>query len=280
MAITTSDGLITAWGAASTTYTFLKNVPAAQTIGAYYSLFMHDGLPGKNASSPGTSAGASYNDTSAGAYDLVDVTAPTLRYMANVDAWATQPGMLYIYDRLWTSGLIPFSQTSSLTIAHSGLPSRCVPNTGGTTPNANGFMTELWVENFTVMGAGTPTMTATYTNSDAATGRTATLMQTIVTAGAINRTYPFLLANGDEGVRAVTAFILSATMTSGNLRLVQRRLLAAVPLANNTVGCATTLGPYDLGMTQIFDDSCIELVWCASTTTAAQVGANITLVRG
>lgn len=102
----------------------------------------------------------------------------------------------------------------------------------------------------TVMGAGTPTCTLTYTNSAGTASRTtpstpalplinatAPVSQVAYSGTGAGKYGPFLpLANGDAGIRSVQSVNFSATMTSGVMNLILVKPLLTLPMT--TIGVA------------------------------------------
>jgi hypothetical protein len=99
------------------------------------------------------------------------------------------------------------------------------------------------------------------------------------TASSIaGRTYPISLASGDTGVRAITSYTSSISMSSGTIGLVLRRKIAAITATQANMGFA--LDFVDLGGPQVYDDACIELLWQASSTTATTIIGGLSLAQG
>lgn len=131
---------------------------------------------------------------------------------------------IYLCDRLWHNGNIDPTSTSAQAITSPTWPAR---DADGST-NGRGIL--LTLECSTNMGAGTPTVTVSYTNSAGTSGRTGTAIIAPVTASPAQSTYPIELQAGDVGVRSVQSVTLSATWTSGSCHLVATRFLGCLPL--------------------------------------------------
>lgn len=137
-----------------------------------------------------------------------------------------------------------------------------VPNAAST---QYGIGVQLAYEVSGVMGAGTPTLTATYVNSDGTAGKTTpsiTLATTMI-AGAF---IPLPLAVGDKGVRGLYSHTKSATQTSGTYHLVMYRVLASLGLP--VAGAGRELDGIQLGLPRLYDNSCLFLVWMPGATAA------------
>ena len=181
--------------------------------------------------------------------------------VARLSAQPSQPGKLWLIDRLWqNSGLSP-TLTTAQAITPAALPAR---SEGG---NANGQNVLAAIEHSATGGAGTPTVTLTYTDQDNNAGATSTLAG--VTTPPIGTFELFALANGDNGIRAPTNFIQSATRTSGAFHLVLFRLLAELdcPFANAPAAADALTGSFG----RVYDDSVLQLVWFPSATPALQL---------
>lgn len=125
----------------------------------------------------------------------------------------------------------------------------------------------------TVMGAGTPTITVTYTNSANTAGRATpsspALPSTTTTAPVTQIPYsgtgagkygPFLpLMSGDRGVMRATAINFSATHTSGVTNLIYVKPLLTLPMTTIGVAAERDLVNQIPSMPRVYDGAC--LVW-------------------
>ena len=114
-------------------------------------------------------------------------------------------------------------------------------------------------------GAGTPTVTLSYTDQAGGVGKSATL--TGVTAPPVGTFEIFAPTAINGGVRAPTSFIQSATRTSGAMHLVLFRQLAALRISAANIPDAIDALTGKFG--RIIDNAALELVWFPSSTTAA-----------
>lgn len=189
----------------------------------------------------------------------VNPTAGQEAYLARLAMACSQPGMLWLIDRLWQNSGLSVTSTGAQAITPAALPAR---DADGST---NGAQVMAGVEWSAAGGAGTPTVTLTYTDQDGNTGQTGTL--TGVASPPAGTMEVFTLAPGDTGVRAPTSFIQSATRTSGTMHLVLFRILAMleVPLANVPAAIDYLTG----GAPRIYNDSVLQLLWVPSATGAA-----------
>lgn len=179
-------------------------------------------------------------------------------YLARLGISASTAGTLWLIDRLWHNSGLTVTSTTAQAITPATLPSR--DGAGGT----NGANVMAAIEWSATGGAGTPTVTLTYTDQDGNAGATGTF--TGVASPPVGTFEIFTLAAGDTGVRAPTSFIQSATRTSGTMHLVLFRVLAQVEVTAANIGNA--IDALTSGMPRIYDDSVLQLVWFPSATTA------------
>jgi len=182
-------------------------------------------------------------------------------HVGRLVANATSAGTLWLIDRLWqNSGLVATSNTAQA-ITPAALPARSGDGT------ANGANVMAAIEWSATGGAGTPTVTLTYTDQDGNTGATGTF--TGVASPPVGTFEIFTLAAGDTGIRAPTSFIQSATRTSGTMHLVLFRVLAQVEVTAANIGNA--IDALTSGLPQVYNDSVLQLVWFPTGTTATTI---------
>jgi hypothetical protein len=133
----------------------------------------------------------------------------------------------------------------------------------------------------TVMGAGTPTVTLTYTNSDGTGSKatpstpalplinaTAPVTQVAYSGTGAGKYGPFLpLANADKGVRIATAINFSATMTSGVQNLIYVRPLLTMPMTTIGVACERDLLNQLPSLPRVYDGACLAWMMYAGAAT-------------
>lgn len=267
MAISTLDGVI-----AGLQYPrwFGKAVTATLVAGRPASLWSLGGSPG---------AGA-FNNTLNG----VTLTAPVNGqipytnpasgngYLARLQAQATQAGTLLLLDRIWHNGGYTITSTSAQNSTTPTWPARDAVGSS----NGEGILCAMEISAAT--GAGTPTITMTYTNSAGTASRTATNIQATVASSAIGATYFIGLEAGDIGVRSVQSIQLSATWTSGTMNLVAYRILAAIELTGAFQ--TNALDAITGGFPRLFDGTVPWLVFIPSTTTATNVSGLAVYAHG
>jgi len=128
-----------------------------------------------------------------------------------------------------------------------------------------------------VMGAGTPTLTATYVNSAGTAGQVTpsiTLATTMIAGSFI----PLPMAAGDQGVRAVASHTKNATQTSGTYHLVLYKVKAVLGLPIPGVGAG--IDAITAGFPRLWNDTVPFLVWIPATTTAPTVSGRMVVAQG
>lgn len=183
---------------------------------------------------------------------------------------ASQVGTFWLIDRLWQNSGLNVTSTTAQAITPATLPAR--DGLGGTT-GANIMAAVEWSA---TGGAGTPTVTLTYTDQDGNTGASATL--TGVTTPPVGTFEIFTLGAGDTGIRAPTSFIQSATRTSGTMHLVLFRVLAQLEITSNNVGNA--IDALTSGFPRVYDDSVLQLLFFPSAATGANMQGTYTETQG
>lgn len=256
MAITTMDGVIAGMQAPDP---IIKVGIATAAVGAMrgYTLWYAAGNPGAATANAAGINGAAVSATVAGQIPRTNPGSGNA-YLARLAMQASTAGSLWLIDRLWNNSGLSVTSTSAQAITPATLPSR--DGAGGTT-GANVMAAVEWSA---TGGAGTPTVTLTYTDQDGNTGATGTF--TGVATSPVGTFEIFTLAAGDTGVRAPTSFIQSATRTSGTMHLVLFRVLAQVEVTSANIGNA--IDALTGGMPRIYNDSVLQLVWFPSVTTA------------
>lgn len=267
MAITTLDGVIAGFRPAMK---IAKAVTATLVAGRPASLWPLAGSPGAGAFD-NTLNGVVLSSTSA----LVNGQIPHYNpasgnaYLARLQANATQSGTLLLLDRLWHNGGYTITSTSAQNSTTPTWPSRCPTSGTDDTPATTGHAVLLAVEISAATGAGTPTITISYTNQAGTAGRTATNIIATVASSAIGATYFIGLQAGDTGVRSVQSLTLSATWTSGTMNLVAYRELAALELPGAFIPNA--IDAITGGLARIYDGTVPWMVFVPNTTTATNV---------
>lgn len=258
MAITTLDGVIAGMKAPES---LVKVGTATEAAGVLWTPYYTAGVPGAGtANAAGINGRAVTPSLITGEINRVNPGSGN-SYLARFAASCTVIGTIYLVDRLWENSALSVTSTSAQAITPAALPAR--DNAGST----NGAGVLFGCEWSAAGGASSGTVTLTYTDQDGNTGATGTFVpNNTPVAGTVEL---FGLAAGDWGVRVPTSYIASATRTSGTMHLVGYRILAAlsIPQANVTFA----LDALTSGMPQIFNDSCLQLLFMGNATTAPTI---------
>jgi hypothetical protein len=271
MAITTLDGVIAGFQspkpimktgismaavAAQRAYTpwYVAGNPGASTATAI-------GINGEAATPALGSTGGRIPRTNPGAGDA---------HLGRLSISSTVAGTLWLIDRLWQNSGLVTTSTSAQAITPAALPAR---SGDGTVNGANVMAAIEWSA---TGGAGTPTVTLTYTDQAGNTGNTGTFAG--VATPPVGTFEIFTLAAGDTGIRAPTSFIQSATRTSGTMHLVLFRLLAQVEVTAANIGNA--VDALTSGMPRVYNDSVLQLVWFPSATTSIYLSGTYIETQG
>lgn len=269
MAISTVDGVIA--GFKPPQFIF-KEFSGTLVAGRNYSAFYAPGIPcAAVAPTPGISGAAltSY----AGQIPFTNPSSGQNTYLARfVCAPTSQAGTVNLVDRLWHNSGITITSTTAQTVNSVAFPAR--DNNGST----NGEGVYLGVEVSTATGAGTPTITVSYTNSDNTSGRTGTSLFTTSATSPIGTFYPIGLQAGDKGVRSIQSITLSATWTSGTIHLVAYRpLVVAQALAG---GVSTPVDALTSGLVRMYDNTVPFFFFVPNTTTSTGFIGTMTVTQG
>lgn len=267
MAISTLDGVLAGMRPAQA---IAKAITATLVAGRPASLWSLAGRPGAGAFDT-TLNGVTLSSTSALVNGQIPHYDPSSgnAYLARLQAAATQAGTLLLLDRIWHNGGYTITSTSAQNSTTPTWPSRCPTSGTDDTAATTGQGVIAFLEISAATGAGTPTITVTYTNQAGTGSRTATNTQATVASSAIGACYPIGLQAGDTGMRSIQSLQLSATWTSGTMNLVAARLLAALELPGNLVPNA--IDAITSGFPRLYNGCVPWLVFIPNTTTATLV---------
>lgn len=260
MAITTMDGLAAA--IASGQRLVLQKASITAVANFYYTLWTAAGFPGAGGAVGNITAGVIPTDATAGAPVINAFTGANTGYLMTFDASSTVAGVLSVYDRLWHAG--PFIGTTLHTDTLTGQPAL------SRVPGSNYAQLELWLEVTAVFAATATTVTVSYQDGNNAT-QTATL-DTNLSAAPVNRMLPFRLANS-TGIQKVNSVTYGgATNTTGQINVVIQRNIVDHTVVSPNIG-RPKKGPFETGMPIIYADSCLAMMYLATTTSTGIVYA-------
>jgi len=267
MAITTVDGIV---AGLKPPEIFQKVGAGMEAAGVWHTMWYTAGAPGAAAAN---SAGVNGR-----AVDPSLVTGEIARtnpgagnaYLAKLIAASTQVGTLMLVDRLWENSGLSVTSTSAQGITPATLPAR---DRDGTT---NGMGVLAMMEWSAAGGSSSGTVTLTYTDEAGNAGATGAFVPNSTPSAGTCEFFP--LAAGDYGVRAPTSYIASATRTSGthHLVLVRPLLIIGVPAPN----VAVSVDAIQAGLPRIYNDSVLQLLWLANSTTATTISGQYVEAQG
>lgn len=249
---------------------WFKDAFTGQVAGGYHSPLYVAGLPGAG-SAPDAGVNGEALTSRTGALSFPAAVAGQSVYLNSASlAAAAGLGAGFLIDRLWENSGLDVTSTSSQAISPAPLPARDASG------SANGVGVGLAIEIVTATGNGSPVVaTITYTDSDGNTGATGTIS---IPATAVAGTWlPLDLAAGDYGVRAVTAFQLAATLSSGALSLVHyRRISPNLRCVADNIG--DSFGPAD-GGGPLHHNTVPQFIYLLSATAAGITSGSVAFVQ-
>ena len=250
---------------------------ATSVAGRWHECFTGGGTGGVGVLTGTAGLGAALSNATAGSIPEPNNTvSPDTRHLttmlASTAATTAVPGLLTLTDFLYIYPSCIVSTGAGSTISNAaGRPTRF--------GNGEGVQVSAFVVG--VLGAATPVITVSYTNSAGVSGRTGTL-----TAGAnslpvgaalsgggvaaLGGPYMVLQA-GDSGVRQIDSYT-TATGTTGTVCFVMHRPIATVPLvAANVPGERDFVNQF-VSLPRIQDAACLTaLLQAGGALTAANV---------
>lgn len=266
MAITTLDQAV---AGARAPESIFKVGTAAAAAGRHHSLFYAAGRPGAAAApSPGINGAAltSY----AGQIPFTNPSGGALSYLLKLAMSGATAGQILLLDRLWHNSGLNLTLTTPQVIVPAAIPAR---DRDGL---ANGTDILAGLEFSAAGGAGTPTVTLTYTDEANNVGQTANFVGTASPPAGTMFLWP--LAAGDLGVRAVTQYQQSATWTSGTAHIVLFRILAMLDLTSANIGNA--IDAVTGGFPKLYDNTVPFIVVIPSATTATNYTGQMIVTQG
>lgn len=269
MAITTLDGALAGMQIPKPIIKAGITMAAVGAMRAYTPWYVAGNPGAATASSAGVNGEAVTGNSVAGQIPRTNPASGNA-YLARLSINSSVAGTMWLIDRLWQNSGLSTTLTTAQAISPVSLPSRSGDGT------ANGAQVMAAVEWSATGGAGTPTVTLTYTDQDGNTGATGTF--TGVTTPPVGTFEIFTLAAGDTGIRAPTSFIQSATRTSGTMHLVLFRILAQVEVSSANI--ANAIDVLTSGMPRLYDGTVPQLLWFPAATTAVNLMGSYTETHG
>lgn len=248
---------------------------SAQSIGAWYSLFRGGGNPAADTIlGTGTNlAFQSLSDATGGSLQHGGNVSTDTKHIVNASAFSaavtTMPAVFMLVDLL---GFYPI--TSVTTTGDQALDNTVTLPRYTTGAGVQAFLTPS-----TVMGAASPNIRLTYTDSGAAAGNltpatlpignaAAPVTQIVYSGTGAGKFGPFLpLAAGDAGIRSVQQFNLSVSYVSGVLNLVLCKPLLTLPMTTIGVAAERDLLNQVPSLPRVFDGACLAWLMYAGAVT-------------
>lgn len=218
----------------------------AQAAGVWYCMLRGGGSPAAD-TLLGTGTNKAFQALTDATTDIQcirhgDNVTPATKHVVNASAFSaagtSMPAVMMFVDIL---GFYPIT-----TVTTTG--AQTLDNTITLPRYTDGKGVQAFLTPSTAMGAGTPTVTLNYTNSEGTASRTtptspslpicnttSPITQISYSGTGVGKFGPFIpLATGDAGIRSVQSISFSATMTSGVQNLVLCRPLFTMPMT--TIG--------------------------------------------
>jgi hypothetical protein len=266
MAIQSVDDIIASTKQSSMIF---KATTGVQVAGRPYSLWYTAGIPGAGAAPSAGANGANLTSPVDGQIPFAN-TASMASYLGRWTLGTLNQTNIWLCDRLWANSGLPVTSTALQSITQPTLPAR---DANGATAGV-GVM--VGIEVSSNMGAAAPSPTLTYTNSAGTTGKTATLAYPVANSAQAGAFYPFALAAGDVGVRAVEGYQNNISWVSGAIHLVAYRVIAQ--LECHTPALMKVLDPVTGLLPRIYDDSVLFLIAQPPSTSGYSTYGHITIV--
>lgn len=251
----------------------------AHTAGTWYSLFRGGGNPTAD-TILGTGTNLAFQaltDTTTNATGIQHGgnVSPATKHIINISAYSaaatTMPAVFMLVDLLGFYPITTVTTTGNQTLNNTVTLPRYTDGAG-----VQAFLTPS-----TVMGAGTPTVSITYTNSLGTGSKntpsspalpsinaTAPVTQIAYSGTGSGKYGPFLpLAAGDAGIRSVQSINFSATMTSGVQNLVLCRPLVTLPMTTVGVAAERDLLNQLPSLPRVYDGACLAWLMYAGAAT-------------
>lgn len=275
MTITTVDALLDALGNNSSRVVIDKASIANAAAGQTFSLWRATGVPGQGAI---PAAAALCDNTLTGAIGFTQQTSPATSYLAWLRLLtANATTTTEVHDRCahmgGLNGTLTTAQTVGIdatTIGGSGIPA-------ARRGDANFSDLQWFLEVYTDLGATGVNATVSVTYDDASTGSLAAIA--LGATPRAGRLYPLVSAVAGRFIRGVNNVTLSATSgAAGNFGVTCTRPRTGIDtlVANK----AEAYGWAQLGLPEVPNGSCLQLIMVPSTTTTGAVRGQGKIAHG
>lgn len=239
-------------------------------IGRYTSLWQYDGTYG-NGSAPG--AAAIPTNSTNGALPITNAGGSREKWLTQIFAMATTPGILLVYDRLLHISGLNATLTTDQTVQGTTPTPALTRNTGGVGNIA-------FYEVYTLIGATGTTLTMTYTNSAGTTGRTSTVNIGATGFREAQRMMAIPLAAGDKGIQAIDKVKLTATTgTAGDFGITIAKPIAFIPIGTAGVPAWRDFTTGLPGLPKIDTNACLAFTFLQNAATAGEFTMGFSFVE-
>jgi hypothetical protein len=267
MSITTLDGALNGMQYA---IDFVKNVSGTMVAGRPFTHWYTAGTPIAGIAS---TAGIDGEVLTAPVLGQLPFENPVSgnSYLARLQGQTTQPGQLVLIDKLWVNSGIDVTSTSLQAISASQIPSRDAYGLN------TGFGVLAGIEVSTAVGAGTPTITVGYKNTDGDSKSGVNIIPTQASA-VMGTFYPIGLADGDLGIQQVESITLSSSWTSGTIHVVLYRIIARLELTVNA--SSNAIDALTSGFPRIYNGSVLTTLLIPQTTSRSAISGHCLITQG
>jgi hypothetical protein len=276
-----------AQGIGGFTFEFLKIGTASEAIGVQYGLAKDSGIPGAWVpNTPGingwwTDASAATNAANpAGATQTGSPQLPNAAsgsyFLTNANVASSVAHLYRMVDLIWYNTGIVVTTTTAQAISQpvSSVPAR---DLNGST-NGEGWQAGIYVTTATTNAGAVTNTTLTYTNSEGAGSRTATIASFPATAVA-GTFVPFQLQAGDRGIRSIQSVTLGTSYGGGAISLMMYRLLSNIPCPIINVGAPLVRTDRDTPGVRLYNGTALWWLYYSSATTATTMQASAEIME-
>jgi hypothetical protein len=256
---------------------FLKVGAATEAAGLWQLMNKDSGTPGAWVpGTPGVNGVAVACNTTAGASTAGAPYLPNPAagnyYITSATAGTSVVSMPALFDLIWFNTGLSVTTTTPQSITMPTLPARDI---NGST-NGDGWYAAILVTTATTNGSAVTNTTMSYTDSDGNAGNTATMASFPATAVA-GAFIPFQLEPGDRGVRSIESITLGTSYGGGAISLVLYRPIVYVPSPVANIGGTISVVNAAPAGAKLWNGTCLNLGYLASSTTANTVNLNAQL---
>jgi hypothetical protein len=243
---------------------------ATPSTGQYTSLWQYDGTYG-NGAAPG--AAAIPTNSTNGALPITNPGGSREKWLTQIFATGTTPGILVLYDRLFHISGLSGTSTADQTVQGTTPTPALTRNTGGVGNVA-------FYDIYSQIGGTATTLTMTYTNSAGNTGRTSTINNGGTNAREATRMRIIPLAAGDKGIQAIDKVKLTATTAAaGDFGITIARPIAYIP-----IGAGAAPGFRDFttglpGLPKIDTNACLAFAFLQNSAVAGEFSYGLSFVE-